>query len=135
MMNKVHLAGIKEGLDAQIKALEAQGVYKPHTRTYPPKGEIHLTPDQKAAMERENMRFLLQDRMTLLVNLRHKLDEDPEVFNFVDRLITNQVQASEKRQRTSSAAVTIFVALGALIARWLLSALSPAAVVLHMLGY
>jgi hypothetical protein len=96
-------------------------------------------PDQASEAESASLqaqqRLKLQTRMSFLVDLRQKLDDDPELFNFVDSMIANQVKAAERRQRRYSAIVTTGLSVVSLIAGWLLSAISPAATVAHILGH
>jgi hypothetical protein len=154
MGNDTHLEDIRHGIDAQIKALEAQGVFP---RRAPAAGGLSATDSQDGmdhrsvalptladesketaaapssapgappplvapplpppgapvaaaqapgavpapqaktaqdvALQQRKIRAKLENRLTFLVDLRQKLDEDPELFNFVDSMIALQVKA------------------------------------------
>jgi hypothetical protein len=83
--------------------------------------------------EKLRMRAKLENRMNFLVDLRQKLEDDPEMFNFVDSMIANQVKTAEKRQRTYSVVVTTGFSVVSLVAGWLLSAVPLP--FMHLVGH
>jgi hypothetical protein len=92
---------------------EAGEIYKPLSPAPGPEeaetaariSKLQKEAEEKAQRAEENARMhsKLLNRMTFLVDLKQKLDDDPELFNFVDSMITSKVKKAEKRQRVYSA--------------------------------
>jgi hypothetical protein len=72
----------------------------------------------------------LSDRIMFLQELQESMQEDPELLRFVDNVIGQQVQATERRQTR----LTVILSVVSLVAGWLLSLIGTPANIAHLMG-
>jgi hypothetical protein len=83
---------------------------------------VSYTDEEKAALK------VIEDRAKKLRQVERIVSADPELMKLTDASIENQVKAAQRRQIR----IVIAVAVVSLIVGWLLSAISPATVLIQL---
>lgn len=93
-------------------------------RDVTPRAPRSLSPEERAQFD------ALSSRLKHLRQLQAWIKDDPDLFQMVDLSIGQQVKSASRRQARLSA---LYAAVS-LVAGWLLSAITPASALAHLLG-